>query len=77
MAMAPIKGAIQYAEYFGAQAQAAFLGQWHLRVTLMRPVVAWKARMVNVATWLFVAAVAALLVPLAFSLVRRFDFTVL
>lgn len=68
-----VQAACCYSEYakFAGKGQAAFLGQWHLCITLMRPVVARKAFQVNVATWLFFSTVATLSLPLIVVLVRR------
>jgi hypothetical protein len=65
-----IKTAARYADYFrpADRAKAAFLGQWHLCVTLNRAVLARKAAWLKRSMQFFVAAVACLLLPLVASL---------
>jgi hypothetical protein len=53
------------------ESRTAFLGQWHLAVTVSRLVCARKASLVNAATWLYVIAVGLLFLPLAAAAVRR------
>lgn len=73
-AMPTVAVAVDYAHYFdtAGDARAATLGQWHFTTTLMRKAVGRKATRVNVATWLFVGSVVALLLPLGIAVGRRF-----
>ena len=66
-----IGGAIKYAHYFGGRAEAAFLGQWNQASADMKPVLAGKARWVNLATAAFAAAIVLLTLPLVAGIVVR------
>lgn len=54
-------------------ASGSLLGQWHLSTTLLLWASDRKAGWMLTATWMFVAAVASLLIPLAVALGRRFS----
>lgn len=62
-----VESAFRYADSFNKTAKASFLGQWHLACEGMRLAVETKALRVTWATWLYVASIALLLVPLVIA----------
>lgn len=58
-----VEGAVRYAESYGAQAQATFLGQWHECSEGLALVVAEKARLVRAAYGWYLTALVLLLLP--------------
>lgn len=63
-----VRDAARYAEFFGDRAEAAFLGQLHLCVSMMHPVLQHKAAWLEWGMRFTVATVAAMLVPLLVAL---------
>ena len=58
------KAASEYSEFFEGRGEAAFIGQWHLSIAIMRRVAAQKSRWVQLATRFLFLAIATSLVPL-------------
>jgi len=65
-----VEAATKYADHFEADAEAAFLGQWHLCLAFIKPVLQRKARWVNKALWFLFTAVLAMLIPLGVLIVQ-------
>jgi hypothetical protein len=72
----PIKGAVQYAEKFGNDAQAVFLGQWHQACEGMARAVARKSDTVNRAYRWYLAALVLLTFPFLFGIGWRLSHSV-
>jgi hypothetical protein len=59
-----VEAAFDYASHYDMTARAAFLGQWHVACQYLVLVNGYKAKLVKLATWLFVGAIALLILPI-------------
>jgi hypothetical protein len=69
----PAVRAVAYAEHYHERGAAAFIGEWHLATVGALDALKLKARRVDLALHIFTAAIAALLIPLAFVVTVKFN----
>jgi hypothetical protein len=59
-----VENAMRYAEMDGIKGEVEFIAQWNLACTDMKLVCLRKAHLLELATWLYVAAIGFLVLPL-------------